>query len=69
MSLLSEKFPDVLFELTGWGEEREDMWVAYFLGGKSQYCRAKIEYEPFDKDKLAFVKPLEYTKYSYEGDS
>ena len=42
MMQISEMFPDVIFRLSGDGEEREDMWHEYFHNGKVEECRAKI---------------------------
>lgn len=52
MQTLSQRFPDVLFELSGVGEEAGDMWRKYFKAGKMQTCPAQITYEPFDESKL-----------------
>lgn len=34
MAELSERFPDVLFKLHGEGENRDDVWDKYFVGGE-----------------------------------
>jgi len=52
MMQVSAKFPNVLFTLTGAGEEADDLWRAYFLDGKMQYVNAEIYYPPFDAEKL-----------------
>ena len=52
---LSKQFPTVLFTLRGDGEDNEDMWVAYFLGGKCQYEKAQIAFPPFDAETLEEV--------------
>lgn len=52
MRKFSKKYPDVVFELIGEGEESEDRWKKYFKNGKMQYAKAKIEYEEFDENKL-----------------
>lgn len=52
MRELSEQEPDELFELRGYGENYEDIWVKYFKSGKMQYEVAKIIIEPFDEAKL-----------------
>lgn len=64
MALLSSKFPDVLFELHGDGEDANDLWDAYFLGGKMQECKAEIVFPPYDKSKLETVALKD--KYSYQ---
>ena len=52
MKFLSTDFPDILFTLEGKGEDRDDLWVKYFKAGKIQRVEAKIEYDPFDPEKL-----------------
>ena len=68
MCLLSLKFPTVLFELHGSGEDPEDIWFAYFHAGKMQYCPGQIAYDEFDCSKLK--KPRDPVKigdkYVYE---
>lgn len=49
---VSKNFPEVLFMLTGEGEESTDMWRQYFFNGKSQLCRSIITFEDFDESKL-----------------
>ncbi|WP_010495024.1 hypothetical protein [Paenibacillus elgii] len=52
MRAFSERFPDVLFTLSGEGEDNGDLWRKYFRNGKMQHCPAQITYEPFDESKL-----------------
>lgn len=52
MKFLSTRFPDVLFTLTGDGEETGDLWAKYYKGGKEQIAKAEITYEEFDEQKL-----------------
>lgn len=52
MKRLSLLHPDVIFELCGEGEEQGDSWKAYYKNGKTQRCKAKITYPPFDENKL-----------------
>lgn len=47
----SRKFPSVLFRLHGEGDEKSDIWDAYFLDGKSQVHEAKIIIDPCDSEK------------------
>lgn len=49
----STKYPDVLFTLTGLGEEPDDQWIKYFKNGKMQLAKAKITFDSFDESKLA----------------
>lgn len=48
----SKKYPDVLFEMRGEGEEAGDLWVLYAQNGKVHKSRAKVIYEEFDPEKL-----------------
>jgi hypothetical protein len=41
---LSKKYPNVLFEMHGEGEESGDLWVLYAKNQKLQKERAKITY-------------------------
>jgi len=52
MKELSLLYPDVLFDLSGRGEESDDLWGAYFKGGKAQTCEAKITFDKFDESKM-----------------
>lgn len=45
---LSADVPNVLFTLHGEGEENGDIWNKYYLNGKMQEARAKIQIAPFD---------------------
>lgn len=68
MRLLSSKFPDNVFWLSGCGEDSEDMWQKFFVDGRMQLCYAKIVYDDFDVSKLDDVTPQEDNggKYSYQ---
>ena len=52
MRAFSLKHPGVLFEMTGEGEENEDMWRKYFKDGKMQVCKARITFDDFDEKKM-----------------
>ena len=52
MLRLSRMFPEVLFVLWGEGEDPEDLWKCYYLGGRVQEASARVEYLPFDPDEL-----------------
>ena len=58
MQNISIEFPDVLFEVLGEGEERDDIWVAWFKNGEWYREFAKIVYPEFDEDKLAGQIPF-----------
>ena len=49
---LSLKFPDVVFEVYGDGEESDDLWYKYFKNGRMQYCPCHFEFDPYDESKL-----------------
>ena len=53
MREISRKYKDVLFKLSGEGEETGDLWVKYFKNGKMQHCEARIEFDPFDEKKMS----------------
>lgn len=52
MIALSKRLPDVLFTLSGEGQENDDMWREYYLGGKCQRAEAQITFDEFDPEKL-----------------
>ena len=47
MLKVSGKFPDVMFELQGYGERKTDIWKARFLDGRSEVVKAEIVYPKF----------------------
>ena len=57
MITLSKKFPGVVFELNGDGEETEDVWCHYYKDGGVQRDGLVVTYtrNPFDESKLQFI--------------
>ena len=49
---LSKQFPEIVFTLSGEGEEAGDVWKKYFKDGKVQVAQAEIVVAPFDPKKL-----------------
>jgi GH35 family endo-1,4-beta-xylanase len=45
MKYLSEQFPDVTFILDGDGEDKDDLWRAYFKNGRAVKVHARITYD------------------------
>lgn len=52
MRKLSKRFNNVLFTLSGEGEESGDLWREYHLNGLMQRATAKIAFDDFDEAKL-----------------
>lgn len=48
----SKMYPDVIFELSGNGEEKEDIWRTYYKNGKKHDAKVSITFEPYDEEKL-----------------
>ena len=46
MTVLTRRFPDVLFTLTGIGQEHDDIWRHYFKGAHDQKEIASITFAP-----------------------
>lgn len=65
MRVLSAKFPDQLFWLSGSGENQEDLWQKFFMAGKMQECYANIVYDDFDATKLAGTPPSNLADHVY----
>lgn len=49
---ISKQFPDALIYIHGEGEDKHDMWDAYFKNGKSVRYMAQITYPEFDARDL-----------------
>ena len=52
MLIISNQFPDVLFILSGEGEENKDIWKEYYKGGKAQVAEAVFTIAEFDESRL-----------------
>lgn len=48
----SKRYPNVLFEIIGDGENSEDHWKCYYLNGKCQREDVEIKFPDFDESKL-----------------
>jgi hypothetical protein len=48
----SKKYPELIFDLYGEGEETLDAWHCYVQNGKSQKDRAVISFTGFNPEKL-----------------
>jgi len=48
LSAFSKRFPKVLFELTGHGEDKDDFWRLYVINGKTQIQWAIITFPPYN---------------------
>lgn len=50
LELISKKFPNMLFLLSGDGEEPLDTWNCYFCNGKSHYREIQTYWKEFDAE-------------------
>lgn len=66
MTLLSKKFPNVIFYLEGDGEDSEDIWGRYYFNGMVMYGAVVIERYDFDEKKLVKSDTQEWERYSSE---
>lgn len=66
MEMLSRRFPEFLFYLEGAGEERDDFWACYFLGGKVMRDVIVIQHNDFDPSKLVPAEERKGNKYTYQ---
>ena len=55
MKILSEYIKDVVFLLEGEGEESGDVWKEYWLNGRVQKCKARLEFDDFSVKKLKSI--------------
>lgn len=49
MKMISSLYSGVLFTLTGWGEEQDDIWVNYYLDGNSYFHGVEIKFPSFEE--------------------
>lgn len=49
---ISKKFPNMLFLLSGDGEEPLDIWNCYFCNGNSHYREIQTHWEEFDAEEF-----------------
>lgn len=56
VAAMSKQFPELIFVLSGEGEESGDIWIKYFKDGKVQTCLARIVYDDYDEKKLEVPK-------------
>lgn len=69
MCLLSKKYPGILFHLCGEGEDRDDVWDAYYLNGEMEFHKCIIIRGEFSQELLEPYKEaldIENDKYSYQ---
>lgn len=52
LKALSLKYPGIIFELSGTGDESGDLWSTYYKDGKMQHCPVELTYPPYDETKL-----------------
>ena len=45
MIAIAEKFPNVYFELEGWGEDHGDFWREYYHDMESESCYGEVVFE------------------------
>lgn len=50
MFRLSKQFPDNMFTLSGYGEDRDDIWIEYWKDGAVQTCT--MMFPPCDEAKM-----------------
>lgn len=63
MVLVSRQFPEVLFTLTGYGDERDDQWIEYFKNGRVQHCSVYSLEEPLRPHRWSDVEEDEHGSY------
>ena len=68
MARLSAAFPEVLFTLSGSGEEETDLWCSYYRGGLVQHAPAQIHYPEFAPTSLKQPDHSQHNLYSVAGE-
>jgi len=66
LKLLSKEYPNLLFTLSGKGEEAGDLWRNYYRNGHAQACRAKIIYDEPDLDRLPLDETAEQKAFEQQ---
>ena len=51
MRKMSIEFPEILFIISGEGEEAGDIWKAYYLNGKRKYEEGELKVDGFNPNK------------------
>lgn len=49
---LSKQHPDLIFIVTGHGQDNNDHWIAWVTAGLSQYEKMRLTHNPFDVKNL-----------------
>jgi hypothetical protein len=52
MREFSERYPNVLFTISGYGEDPGDIWKLHAKNGKLQKCEAVIVIPPYDPERM-----------------
>jgi len=47
MITLSKEYPEIYFEVKGYGQDREDHWITRYHNGKHETISAEISFPPF----------------------
>lgn len=63
MVSISKQFPEVLFTLTGYGDQRDDQWIEYFKNGRVQHCSVYSLEVPLRPHRWSSVEKDEHGSY------
>lgn len=62
---LSLQYPEAVFRLEAKGGESgdpiADFWIHYYKNGKIQFCPARLEYDPYNENRLFSPKMADMT--------